>query len=272
MAARMLVAWAVAGGPTPLPEAIRACQQLVEVADREHSVVLSSLATLRAMLGKIDAARAVADRAREPATKRMRGRSPMIILALDRANVGLAAGEVVAAERELEVALELARAGHLRDIAQTAARLSLVVLRRDPARAEELAALSRDNAPAESIAARALARAATARATVRRTRRGAADLAKEAVRLVPSEMPNLRADLLMELAETFRASGDATSATRAIGEATTPTRCPVMPRSRVVKAGADSQRVRFLPGSSPTSLTRDPVSRPSAERSPRNPA
>jgi hypothetical protein len=36
---------------------------------------------------------------------------------------------------------------------------------------------------------------------------------------VPTEMPNLRADLLMELAAIFRASGDATGATRAIGGA-----------------------------------------------------
>jgi hypothetical protein len=48
---------------------------------------------------------------------------------------------------------------------------------------------------------------------------GAAGLATEAVRLVPTEMPNLRADLLVELAEILRASGDATGATRAIGEA-----------------------------------------------------
>jgi hypothetical protein len=32
-------------------------------------------------------------------------------------------------------------------------------------------------------------------------------------------MPNLRADLLVELAEILRAAGDATGATRAIGEA-----------------------------------------------------
>ena len=32
-------------------------------------------------------------------------------------------------------------------------------------------------------------------------------------------MPNLRADLLVELAEILRASGDATGATRSIGEA-----------------------------------------------------
>jgi tetratricopeptide (TPR) repeat protein len=220
MAARILVAWAVAGGPAPVPDAIHACEQLVEVADREHPIVLSSLATLRAMLGEIDAARALAEHARKLALERMRGRSPMMILALDRASVELSAGDVDAAERELEVALELARAGHLRDtIAQTAARLSLVVLQRDPARAEALAALSRDNAPAESIAAQALARAATARVTASHTRRGADDLATEAVRFVPTEMPNLRADILMELAEILRASGDATGATRAIGEA-----------------------------------------------------
>jgi hypothetical protein len=220
MAARILVAWAVAGGPTPVPEAIRACEQLVEVADREHPVVLCSLATQRAMLGKIDDARGLLERARELILERMRGRSPMMVLALDHASVELSAGDVVAAERQLEVALELARAGRLRDtIAQTAARLSLVVVQRDPARAEALAALSRDNAPAEGIAAQALARAATARVTASRALRGAADLATEAVRLVPTEMPNLRADLLVELADILRASGDATGATRAIGEA-----------------------------------------------------
>jgi DNA-binding SARP family transcriptional activator len=220
MAARILVAWAVSSGPTPVPEAVRACEQLVEVADREHPVVISALATLRAMLGEIDAARTLAERARALASERMRGRSPMMILTLDRASVELSAGEVVAAERELEAALELARAGRLRDtIALTAARLSLVVVRRDPARAAELAALSRDNAPAESIAAQALARAATARATASRTRSEATNLGTEAVRLVPTEMPNLRADLMLELAEILRAGGDATGATRAIGEA-----------------------------------------------------
>jgi tetratricopeptide (TPR) repeat protein len=220
MAARILVAWAMAGGPTPVPEAILACERLVQVADREHPIVLSSLAALRAMLGEIDAARALAERARGLTAERMRGRSPLMILALDRASVQRSAGDVGAAERELEGALELARAGHLRDtIAQTAARLSLVVVHSDPARAEALAALSRDNAPAESIAAQALAQAATARVTASRTGRGAAGLVTEAVGLVPTEMPNLRADLLMELAEILRASGDATGATRAIGEA-----------------------------------------------------
>jgi hypothetical protein len=144
-----------------------------------------------------------------------------MLIALARVNVEFADGDVDAAERELGVALELARAARLRDtVAQTAARLSLSVVRRDAARAEGLAALSREDAPSESVAAQALWRAATARVTANRNRRrGPRALATEAVRVVPTEMPNLRADLLVELAKILRADGDATGATRAIAEA-----------------------------------------------------
>ena len=75
------------------------------------------------MLGKIDDARALLDRARELVLERMRGRSPMMILALDRARVELSAGDVVAAERRGGCA-ELARAGRLRATISTAARLA----------------------------------------------------------------------------------------------------------------------------------------------------
>jgi tetratricopeptide (TPR) repeat protein len=221
MAARMLVAWAVGAGPTPVQEAIRACEQLVEVAGREHPIVLSELAILRAMHGAIDDARALLERARELALEWLRGRSPIMVLALARASVELAAGDIDAAENQLEVALEFARDAGLRDtIAQTAARLSLAVGQRDVARAKLLASLSREAAPAESCAAQALWRTATARATVSRNHdREASALAREAVRFVPTEMPNLRADLLAELADILRAVGDEEGATGAIGEA-----------------------------------------------------
>lgn len=221
MAARMLVAWAVGGGPSPVSEAIHVCEQLVEVAGREHPIVLSELAVLRAMLGELDDAHALLERARELALEQMRGRSPMMILALAGASIELAAGDVGAAERELTIALDFAREGALRDtIAQTAARLALLALERDLAEAEQLASLSRDSAPAESVAAQALWRTATARATARHSPPGEAGaLAREAVRLVPTEMPNLRADLMVELAEILRAAGDATGATQASVEA-----------------------------------------------------
>ena len=129
MAARMLVAWAVAAGATPVPEAICVCEQLVDVAGREHPMVLSDLAVLRAMRGEIDDARVLIDRARALALERMRGRSPMLIVARARASVELAAGDLGAAEQELHVALDLARAAGLREpVAQTAARLSLLAV------------------------------------------------------------------------------------------------------------------------------------------------
>jgi len=221
MAARMLVAWAVAAGATPVPEAIRVCEQLVDVAGREHPMVLSELAILRAMRGEIDDARVLIDRARALALERMRGRSPMLIVARARASVELAAGDLGAAEHELHVALDLARDAGLREaVAQTAARLSLLAVQRDPAEAELLASLSRDNAPAESVAAQALWRAATARVTASRNAHGEAErLAREAIRLVPAEMPNLRADLLVDLAEILLARGDQTGATPMVADA-----------------------------------------------------
>jgi tetratricopeptide (TPR) repeat protein len=221
MAARMLVAWAVAAGATPVPEAICVCEQLVDVAGREHPMVLSELAVLRAMRGEIDDARVLIDRARALALERMRGRSPMLIVARARASVELAAGDFSAAEHELHVALDLARAAGLREpVAQTAARLSLLAVQRDPAEAALLASLSRDNAPAESVAAQALWRAATARVTASRNAYEQAQrLAREAIGLVPAEMPNLRADLLVDLAEIPLARGDRTRATAMIADA-----------------------------------------------------
>lgn len=43
--------------------------------------------------------------------------------------------------------------------------------------------------------------------------------AREAVRLAPSRMPKLRADLLVDLAEVLWAGGDGKDATRTIGQA-----------------------------------------------------
>jgi len=221
MSARMLVAWALTAGPTPVPEAIRVCEQLVDVGGREHPMVLSELAILRAMLVEVEDARALVERARALARERMREPSPMLILARARASVELAAADLGSTERELRVALDLARDVGLRDaLAQTAAQLSLLVVRRDRAEAADLASLSRESAPAESVAAQALWRAATARMLAEADEhREAERLAREAVRLVPAEMLNLRADLLVTLAEVVRAGGNETVATSVIRDA-----------------------------------------------------
>ena len=56
--------------------------------------------------------------------------------------------------------------------------------------------------------------------TASRNAHGEAErLAREALRLVPAEMPNLRADLLVDLAEILLARGDRTGATPMVADA-----------------------------------------------------
>ena len=76
-----------------------------------------------------------------------------------------------------------------------------------------MAAISVSSAPTESVAAQALARAARGRAS------GDAELARVAVNLLPDDMLNLRADLLVELAAALQASGDDRRASQALEEA-----------------------------------------------------
>ena len=76
-----------------------------------------------------------------------------------------------------------------------------------------MAAVSASSAPSESVAARALAAVAHGRAT------GDLELARTAVRSLPEDMLNLRADLLVELAEVLRSSGHDRGATDALGRA-----------------------------------------------------
>lgn len=106
-------------------------------------------------------------------------------------------------------------------ISQTAAQLSLLLRaegRRDEA--DSLANLSAQTAPADGVAAQALSRAATARAASDAgDHREALRLAGEAVRLAPEEMPNLRGDVLTQLAVAMRASGQSRGAETAAAEA-----------------------------------------------------
>jgi len=149
----------------------------------------------------------------------MRVRRLVMFVAQSSATVELLAGDILAAERELRSALAFARELEERDsLSQAAARLSLVL--RMQGRSEEgadLAVLSEQAAPSESVAAQALSRAAVARsASDAGEHQEAESLARQAVRLVPREMLNLRADVLVELAEVLRAAGQENGATEAL--------------------------------------------------------
>jgi hypothetical protein len=127
------------------------------------------------------------------------------------ASVEILGGDLNSAERELRAALKLALEFRERnEISKIAAGLSRLLSGRDEAQeAERLARMSFDFAPAEGVAPQALWRAATARGLASRGgHREAERLAREAARLAPVEMPNLQADLLIDLAHVVRAGGD----------------------------------------------------------------
>jgi DNA-binding SARP family transcriptional activator/class 3 adenylate cyclase len=222
LATRWLLAMAIVLGSTPVPRCITACEELSTTRGTEHPGVLTELALLSAMVGRFDEARDLNERARRAFIERMRVRRLLRFVAQSNATVELLAGELAAAERELRSVLEYVRETGERDpLSQAAARLSSVL--RAQGRSDEaasLAVLSEQAAPSEGVAAQALSRAAMARtASEAGDHREAERLAREAVRLAPHEMLNLRADVLVELAEVLRAGDHELGAMKAVEEA-----------------------------------------------------
>lgn len=216
-------ALAVRAGPTPVPEAIRKCEELARWRDMIHPGVLCELAHLRAMAGDFDEARELISRARRLMVERMRLRRPLMWAARSSAAVEMLIGDSASGERDLRVGLEMALDFDERDVvSKIAARLSRSLFTRgETQEAGRFVTMSFDHAPAESVAAQALWRVAKAWVANRDDTRKAERLAREAVRLAPVEMLNLRADLLLELAEILRTDGDRKAAmpliTAAIG-------------------------------------------------------
>jgi len=216
LAARWMLADTLALGPVPVPECIERCQELISIHGVEIPGVCTALGLSFAMAGRFDEAREMADRARWTLEERMRVKRLLKFVATHRGAIERLAGDLAAAEREFRAALEIDRAvGEERDDrSQTAARLAFVLWRQGrDGEADRMAEISASSAPSESVAAQALSRAATARAMAD------AELGLKAVEAVPHEMPNLRADLLVELAATLRACGEEEVVTKALDEA-----------------------------------------------------
>jgi tetratricopeptide (TPR) repeat protein len=217
------LAWAVRVGATPVPDAIRECEELAQWRGTLHPGVLCELAHLRAMAGQFDSASDLISRARGLMTERMRLRRPLMFAAQSAAAVAALAGESDDAERELRAALEMALDFRERDQAsKIAAGLSRVLsMHGRPQEAERFATTSADYTPRESVAAQALWRAARARVMVALENHDEAErLTRQAVRLVPVDMSNLRADVLLELAHVLRAAGQGQDAAAPVAEAT----------------------------------------------------
>lgn len=204
MGALWWVADALVAGPTPVPDAILACDDLLTSYGRDHGGVQADLGLLWAMRGEFDRARQLANAARTHIREGLRGVKRALTFVEQRsAEVELMAGDDVAAERQLRLALELAfDVGERDQVAQIAGLLSRILSSRgDLEEAEQLAAVSVEQSPAESVTSQALSRTALALVTAERGDHIQAErLAREAVGLAPVDMLNLRGSLLVDLA------------------------------------------------------------------------
>jgi hypothetical protein len=132
------------------------------------------------------------------------------------------AGDLEGSERELRAALQLALRYREREpVARIAAGLSRVLSTRGrSSEADGFSTMSVDHAPAEGLAAQALWRAAKARVMASSDDHLEAErLAREAVGLAPAEMLNLRADLLVDLAEVLLRARQPAKAEPVVAEA-----------------------------------------------------
>jgi tetratricopeptide (TPR) repeat protein len=210
LASRWMRAMLLVAGPVPVEACIDDCVEMAASLGSEHPGLLTEWAALCAMAGRFDEGRALIERARHIFVDEMRAPRMLMFVAQSEATIDLLAGDLVAAEKALRTRLELARSSkEPENVAQAAARLALVLGRLGhPREAAELAQESADIAPVDGVTEQALARAARAAvASADGDHPSAERLAREAIALVPEEMLNLRADLLVELAGILGSAG-----------------------------------------------------------------
>jgi tetratricopeptide (TPR) repeat protein len=194
-------------GPTPVPEAIARCRELLESEAQDRAAragVASSLAPLFAAEGAFDEARTLyADGMALYDELGLHFRRT--VRALDGAEIELLGGELGEAERILREAYEtLERMGETGVRAVVAAFLADVLCRRSAdEEAAEFADVAEELAEADDIAAQVVRRSVQARVLARAGRLDEAEgLATEAVELADrTDFLTLRADARIGLAE-----------------------------------------------------------------------
>jgi len=212
-------------GPTPVPQAIELCNQLMAdvLSDRQaESNILCTLAQLHAMSGDFDQARALYRRGRSLLRELGQG----LIAASNGINillVELLAGDLAAAEREVMPDYEfLVHAGESYFMSTMAALLSRVV--RDQGRDDEALVFSRiaeGATAADDVDSLALWRSIRAPIIARAGNLAEAEsLARSAVELSQkSDAPQLQADTLSELAAVMALGGRLDEARQTISSA-----------------------------------------------------
>ena len=207
-----LLAQALEYGPTPVPEAIRRCEELRDAAPDDAAVaaIASTLGALHAMEGDFDEARELCAQARalwEDVGRRylrMGG-------SLAAASVELLAGDPEAAVRELRWAYdELERMGERGMRSTVAAFLAQALVARGRyEEAEEFTKISEETGAEADVVTQAIWRSTRAHALAHRGNVVTAErLAREAMKLAAgTDFLDLQAGAFLSLAEVLRAAG-----------------------------------------------------------------
>jgi tetratricopeptide (TPR) repeat protein len=212
-------------GPTPVPDAIARCEELVAAigSDRgTEALVLAMLAQLRAMAGDFDRARDLVARARS--TLEDLGRKVLAAgLSTDSWRIEMLAGDPIAAEIGLRRDYaELEAIGEKYFLSTIAAGLAHVLTRQDRIdEAERFCEIAEELAGEDDVWSQVLWRSARAKVAARRSQfADARRLALDAIeRARGTDGTILLADALADLAETSELAGERDAAREALDEA-----------------------------------------------------
>jgi class 3 adenylate cyclase/tetratricopeptide (TPR) repeat protein len=218
-------AYSLCDGPTPVPEAIAACEEIIAaglVHKQSEAIVLTSLACLVALDGDFARARELYGQART-----MLEDLGATVLAASTsfmsARVELLAGNPELAERDLRGDYESLEAmGELFFRPSVGAMLAQALFAQGRTEeAETLALESAQLAADDDIEVQALCRSVRGKVLARRASFDEATrLASEAVEMIPSvEAPLMRTEALLDLSEVLVAAADAEAARETLLEA-----------------------------------------------------
>jgi tetratricopeptide (TPR) repeat protein len=243
-------AYALCDGPTPVPEAIGRCEEILE-RDLGHrqseAIVLCSLATLLALDGRFDEARATYVRART-LLEDLGAAVFAASTSLTSARVELLAGNASGAEKELRRDHERLEAmGELYFRPLVAGLLAQVLYIRGAAEeAQTFAEIAEQLAADDDVELQALLRSLRAHASAERgAMADAVAAAREGVAILPkTEAPVIRVEALLDLARLFERAGDTVGAESALEEAAA---LCALKQMRVLADRAEALRAEILP-------------------------
>ena len=212
-------------GPTPVPEALRRCAEILERAHGHRIVeanIVCYLAGLNAMEGRFDEARALYRRGRA-LFEELGHRYGLASHRAVSGAVEMLAGNAAAAEAEFRAGYDIFEAMGEKGILSTLAALLAEAVHRQgrDAEAERLTAVSEEAATPDDAASQIAWRVTRAKVLARRGVLAAAErLAAEAVEIAGrTDFLAMHGDALLALAEILRLSGREAEASETAGRA-----------------------------------------------------